>query len=320
MLPVTRASDVNVMRQPTDLSAYREVLAQTFVPLEAVPLGDASAFYGRVRTLPVADLQLCVVSGSSQVVSRTRRLAQRSSDDLFKVGVQLRAHGCVEQDGRVAELTPGDITVYDTSRPYRLTFQQDFAMLVLVVPRSRLAPRAPCIDQLTAVAISGAHGSGALASSLLRSLGPENAGSGAEALFIGDAAVDLLAAALVGCAGAPAWPAGDSVMLAAQRCIEDRLADPLLNPTEVARAAHVSLRQLQKLFERRGTTITAWIRGRRLERCWHDLGDPRLAHRPVAAVAASWGFPDAAQFSRAFRSRYGVAPRDHRAQLLGAAG
>ena len=84
----------------------------------------------------------------------------------------------------------------------------------------------------------------------------------------------------------------------------------------MAAAVHVSLRHLQKLFERRGATITGWIRDRRLERCWHDLADPALAHRPVGAIAASWGLVDAAQFSRTFRARYGRTPREHRSELI----
>jgi hypothetical protein len=81
------------------------------VPLEATPLGDRSAFRGRVQTARVADLRLSVVAGSGQVVRRTRRLVQRSAADLYEVGVQLRGRGTVEQDGRVAQLAPGDLTV-----------------------------------------------------------------------------------------------------------------------------------------------------------------------------------------------------------------
>lgn len=51
---------------------------------------------------------------------------------------------------------------------------------------------------------------------------------------------------------------------------------------------------------------------RRLERCCHDLRDPDLASRPVAAIGARCGYPDPAHFSRLFKSAYGVRPRDIR--------
>ncbi|MFF5992694.1 AraC-like ligand-binding domain-containing protein [Prauserella flavalba] len=303
---------------PTSLTDWREALARAFVPLDVSPLGEATAFRGRLHAGPMADLQVSVVSSSGQVVRRTPGLVRRSAADLYKVGLQLRGRGTVEQDGRSARLEPGDLAVYDTTRPYELMFQHDFEMLVLVVPRHRLTVRAPALADATAVTIPGASGTGALTSSLLRGLDPRTLRPGPEAAHLSDAAVDLLAACLTGRAGARPAPAADTVVTAAQRYIDEHLREPGLRPADVAAAVHVSLRHLQKLFERHGTTITGWIRERRLERCWHDLADPRLAHRPVAAVAASWGLVDAPQFSRVFRARYGRTPREHRAELTAA--
>ena len=59
-------------------------------------------------------------------------------------------------------------------------------------------------------------------------------------------------------------------------------------------------------------TVAGWIRSRRLERCRRDLADPSLAARPVAAIAARWGFSSAADFSRAFRTAHGVPPAEYR--------
>ena len=58
--------------------------------------------------------------------------------------------------------------------------------------------------------------------------------------------------------------------------------------------------------------MAGWIRGRRLERCRRDLADPALASRPVAAIAARWGFSSAADFSRAFRAVHGLPPAEYR--------
>ncbi|HJT05119.1 MAG TPA: helix-turn-helix domain-containing protein [Pseudonocardiaceae bacterium] len=63
---------------------------------------------------------------------------------------------------------------------------------------------------------------------------------------------------------------------------------------------HISLRCSPRLFEPEGTTVAEWVRIRRLEHCHHDLIDPALRDRPVAAVAARWGFASAAHFTRLF--------------------
>ena len=74
----------------------------------------------------------------------------------------------------------------------------------------------------------------------------------------------------------------------------------------------MSLRSLHQLFHDEGLTVAGWIRQRRLERCRRDLADPALAARPVAAIAARWGYPSAAEFSRAFRAAHGVPPAEYR--------
>ena len=58
--------------------------------------------------------------------------------------------------------------------------------------------------------------------------------------------------------------------------------------------------------------MSTWIRTRRLEQCRRDLHDPAFADRPVSAVAAQWGFVDAAHFSRVFKAAFGVSPSEFR--------
>ncbi|MFI7132105.1 helix-turn-helix transcriptional regulator [Nonomuraea sp. NPDC050153] len=65
-----------------------------------------------------------------------------------------------------------------------------------------------------------------------------------------------------------------------------------------------------------GHTVAGWIRERRLDQCRHDLADPLLAARPINAIAARWGFTSAAHFSQAFRSAYGLSPRQFRQQCV----
>jgi AraC-like DNA-binding protein len=102
--------------------------------------------------------------------------------------------------------------------------------------------------------------------------------------------------------------------------IEAHLGDPTLTPAAVAAAHHISLRYLHKLFEPEPQGVAGMIRQRRLERCRHDLLDPGQADRPVAGIAARWGFSSAAHFSRVFRDAYGLPPAEfRRVYRLGAA-
>jgi AraC-like DNA-binding protein len=64
--------------------------------------------------------------------------------------------------------------------------------------------------------------------------------------------------------------------------IDARLDDPELTTATIAAAHYISPRYLQKLFEAEGSTVTDWIRRRRLDHCKRELLDPRNAGSPSA--------------------------------------
>jgi AraC-like DNA-binding protein len=59
-------------------------------------------------------------------------------------------------------------------------------------------------------------------------------------------------------------------------------------------------------------TVAGWIRQRRLEGAGRGLADADLAGSSVAAIAARWGFSNAAHFTQVFKAVYGMPPRDYR--------
>ena len=80
--------------------------------------------------------------------------------------------------------------------------------------------------------------------------------------------------------GAPGSPEGPEVAGVGARppvlgrildYVELHLTDPDLSPEVIARAHHISVRYLHKLFKGEGTTVGRWIPRRRLEECRRDL-------------------------------------------------
>ena len=90
-----------------------------------------------------------------------------------------------------------------------------------------------------------------------------------------------------------------------------------LSPELIARAHHISVRYLHRLFAADGTSVSRWVKERRLAGCRRELADPSLVRLSVGAIAARWGIHDAAAFSRTFRAAYGVSPREYRLRTLG---
>ena len=98
------------------------------------------------------------------------------------------------------------------------------------------------------------------------------------------------------------------------RAIETGLADPALSPARVAEAEGISERYLQKVFEGAGDSFSHYLRERRLQRAATDLANPAEAASTVSEIAFRSGFNDAAHFSRTFRERFAMSPRDFRQQ------
>jgi acetamidase/formamidase/AraC-like DNA-binding protein len=96
--------------------------------------------------------------------------------------------------------------------------------------------------------------------------------------------------------------------------IERRLDDPDLSPARVAHSEGISERYLQKLFEGVDDNFSHYVRERRLQRACADLANPAEGHRTISEIAYHYGFGDSAHFSRTFRARFGLSPREFRQQ------
>jgi AraC-like DNA-binding protein len=90
------------------------------------------------------------------------------------------------------------------------------------------------------------------------------------------------------------------------------VADAELSPSRVAKQFRISVRYLHKLFAASGTTFGSYIVGARLDHICRELISPCGRNRPVAALAAAWGFRDISTFNRAFKKRFGCTPRGFR--------
>lgn len=88
-----------------------------------------------------------------------------------------------------------------------------------------------------------------------------------------------------------------------------------LRPPDVARALGISLRYLHKIFAVSGTTFSAYVTGKRLERARVALAESGLRQQTLTEIAHRFGFYDLSHFNRAFSQRYGVRPGAYRAQF-----
>jgi AraC-like DNA-binding protein len=302
------------------LAYWREMVSATFVPLEIIPAASQVAptgFVGAVAVREIGSLRIARVRASPMFAKRSDRHIEASPDDDYFLAMHLRGMARATQNGRQLSLAPGDVALFDSTRPYEIEFQAAgaFEHLIYRIPRLDLEARYPQIERATAVRIPAASFEGRLAAPYLRTLAALPLPAPASNLErTAAAALEVLSAALAAAAGIePADFSRHTQLLTRikQRMIL-RLDDPCLSPTVIAQECFISVRQLHRVFAQDGTSFGAFVREQRLRQCRIDLADTRLANRPIASIAARWGFPSAAHFTRAFRARYGVAPRGFR--------
>jgi len=312
--PMASAESVSTLIA-RNISDFRAAVSESFVPLQVSSSGP-DHFRGMIRAASVDEVHVTDLRATSHVVERTPELIARGDRSYFKLSLMLAGTGMLIQDDREALLRPGDLAVYDTDRPYSLVFDEDFRTMVVMFPKHLISLPPEMIGQLTAVRISGQEGLGSMVVPYLTQLaGNLDQLAGTTGARLAHSALDLVSTVFTRELGLDEVSA-DPHRALVQRIrsyIERNLASTDLGPASIASAHYISTRHLHGLFQEQGVTVSTWIRTRRLEQCRRDLLDPMLADRPVAAIAARWGFVDAAHFSRAFKTTFGISPSEYRA-------
>jgi len=303
------------------LDFVRQISATTWVPMEFRSEYRAD-YQGEFQVSGLGPMQVVVLEVMPVTVRRTPYLISQADPDMLKMYLVCDGSpSVVEQGGRQARLSAGEFAFYDTRRPYEVACgvggDGPTRVLTFMFPPSLLPLARNRLRQLTATRIAATAGLGELTSQFLLQLARNvDHYSPVEAARLSTAALEVLATRLAHELDARDWETPEArrhaLLTTVQSFIQQHLGDPELSPAAIASAHHLSLRSLHQLFNGEGLTVAGWTRQRRMDRCRRDLADPGLAARPIAAIAARWGFSSAADFSRAFRAAHGMPPSEYR--------
>ncbi|WEO99829.1 helix-turn-helix domain-containing protein [Streptomyces sp. FXJ1.172] len=310
---------------PDRVEAWRDITASALIPNEFT-IDRASEFRASLKAADLGGAQVTALTYASMTSRRTPQLIRQSDPEMYAVGLILRGQQVIVQDRCEAPLGAGDLVVYSTSRPYAAVVEagRDTAASVVVqIPRAMVPVSSNRVDRILAARMSGREGVGGLLAGFLTHLATDTAPyPPADSQRLGSVLVDLITAWLahhIDAAGqTPAETRQHIQFLEIQNFIRRHLGDAELSPATVAAAHHISLRTLHRLFHHHahGATVASYIRRQRLAHARRDLDDASLSTRPVHAIAARWGFPRPADFTRAFRTVYGSTPTEYRQGIL----
>jgi AraC-like DNA-binding protein len=269
---------------------------------------------GRIRHFELGPLQLNFLSATSQHVSHSAAMVNRSSNDylllfLEKEAAQLRHYG---MDTSVPE---GCFVLLDNQQPYELLRENGGASIAMRLEDSWLRHWVPNPRAAVAKPIIAGDGWGSTLAAMLRTIARHGL---ADAILPRSVIADQLGAFLalmIGREGQGISRYQSEVLVRLKRFMRERLDDPDLNPAAVADAIGISRRHLHGVFAQAGSTFGALLIDMRLARASEMLRDRRFRGYGAGDVAWSCGFANASHFARRFRAKYGVSPVNYRKGL-----
>ncbi|MFC7402938.1 helix-turn-helix domain-containing protein [Citricoccus sp. GCM10030269] len=301
--------------QAQSLDEWRQIAGNRFVPLH-VTAPNASTFKATMRCRVIEGITISEIVADAHSVHREPRLISPADANHVKLTLLVEGKGEVSQDGRSTQFHAGDIVLHDTARPYTLDFTGAVSCLVLAFPQHVFEVPSRLIQRITARRLPGDDGIGSIISPFIQHMAANlDLLQGVNGERILRSALDLLttlAYSEIVSTERSAEQMRLEELHAVKLYIEDHLDDPELGARKVAHEHHVSVRYLQYMFHNEGTTVSSFIRSRRLAHCRRDLLDPAQSTLSVSHIGQRWGFLDASHFSKVFKAEFGVSPRSFR--------
>ena len=281
--------------------------------LHAVSLSDPAeearfTLTTRLYATPQAMLMHC--RGTAFTMTRGPALVAGGADQLL-ILLQIEGSVDTERAGRRMRIEPGDVQITDYARPAH-SVATDYANLMIVLARESV-PAALLALEPHGLVFPHESGAARLIGAALQAFYAQ-----ADDLTVSEAeaAIEGIVALTTACARARL--AGDesdhlkSRRRAALDYIDAHLGNAQLGPDEIADAANLSRASLYRLLAAEGG-IRAVLLKRRLDQALRLMLEDNNGDRSLKEIVKHCGFGGTSQFTRAFRARFGVPPREYRA-------
>ncbi|MGO9133749.1 MAG: helix-turn-helix domain-containing protein [Methylovirgula sp.] len=270
----------------------------------------AESYCGLMSLDAYPDVTFARVTSANQLLMRTPERIRRASHETALVNILISGECQVEQEGRRALMKPGDLCLYESVRPYDIRVPGPIEVLVVMADRQKVEAAFGNLRLFTGLVSDGTKPSSVIAGQYWRSLAAQAAGlNDFEIAPLVAAGFDFLRVALASVPSSGCAPSGAYAVQRAKTFIKENFHRSDIAPAEIARAAGLSLRRLQELFQAEGITILGHLHRLRMEAAHRVLADPSFAKWSISSIMERVGFIDQSQFARAFRKAYGQSPR-----------
>jgi AraC-like DNA-binding protein len=282
---------------------------------ETLRLDDPAAqpFRGHVSVTPLGHISLSILTGTP---TRYWCLpgSERFRPDHLRMMVNRAGPAIVSQYDQDASFTQTGATIFDNRACGATHYADTYTTYAYNVPRSLMLAAAPNADAYSARPV---HANPRILSYLISYTDAVLASGDLRdpvlATNIGNHMFDL-AATLLG-------PSRDAAEIAAKRGlrtarlkailaeIDRHFSDPNFSAQTIAARHGLSRRNVERLMEEHGETVSRAVLRRRLAEAAAMLSDPAMRHMRIGEIAFACGFGELSHFNRSFKREFGESPR-----------
>jgi len=274
------------------------------------------SFTARLRRLRGPEGEFWDHFSDALPVTRDGARCRRDGGDEIYVGMLLDGISDFSQAGRDQRLGPGRLYVVDMSRPVR-AFWARHREVAIVLKRKHVAALLGGSLQDLAGLVLPRQGMTDLLASHLRLLALRLPTLTAQERGVAlDTAIAMTCSALQSAVEAEVAPEG--LKAAVRLVIQRRYADPGLSPGQIAATLGCSRAQLYRTFADEAVSVAGLIRETRLAHAREMLVHAAPTPETITRIAESCGFLDPSNFSRMFKTRFGVRPQQLRDEITAA--
>lgn len=293
--------------------AWHDDMESIFGGLQVVSLSKSfGPVSGALTCTDFGSVGIYRISGTAQQLVRSPRAVRQSPTELLKVCAMQRGRCIIEQSGHQYTVNAGELGLYDTAVPYRLTFQSAWQCEVMTAPSVALASPRAAVDIASRHPWSSTTGAGTVLAQFISACNTLSAPPTAGRDHLAAAGASLLAGVVLQDFEPAADRTGELFRHQIESHIDRNLHIPDLSLESISAAHHVSVRTVQRLFAGTGQGVTGFIRSQRLQAVRRDLADGSTARLTIAEVAAKWCIHDAQWLAKSFKSEFGMSPSEFR--------
>jgi AraC-like DNA-binding protein len=288
---------------PFDL--WREALDRDYALGCQQPRG--TAFASAISMDWIGGLKVADVRMTPQTLSPQGR--QRAQEDVLMVKMIVEGEAVFERDGEQCRFGAGGLIIVDPAQPFLEHVAEHAKLLVVSCPKQALRERGYRYRLNRWVAPDTSSPDVRLVQDMIRLIATHSPVLNEEMRArLGYQLLDLMDVIIREDMATPA----ETMRLKVKHYIAQNLGDTTLDAAKIAAAVNLSTGHLNRLFAAEDSSLMRFVWNRRLDLAREMLAAPRWRGQSIEAIAWRCGFVSAAHFSRMFKERYDMTPRQMR--------